>query len=118
MRQLIGAVLAELQVVRPDSEVRMPPHPVVHPSPVPVIGLFGRHEVEPILCMYLLFTSRFVCGRAGSSQFDGHTMYVPNVPAIFVDAAVRRKVSQSSHVEDRHSRPLLLIGEGAAHLRL
>ena len=44
VRQLLRTVLAELEMVGPDPELRVPGHPLLHPALVPARGLGGRHE--------------------------------------------------------------------------
>ena len=44
VRQLVGAVRAQLQVVGPDAEVGVPAHPLLHPALVPLGGVGRRHE--------------------------------------------------------------------------
>ena len=44
VRELVGLVLAEDQVVGSDAEVGVPAHPLLHPVLVPPLGVVGRAE--------------------------------------------------------------------------
>src|SRR5208283_757197 len=47
--------------------------------------------------------------------FHFDRLYIPDVVAVFPYGAVRRKLSHSGHVQNRHADPVVLIAIGRTH---